>query len=74
MYIAVVCKGPKGSIANTLSSRPNGDWASFLSHSKAVAIDRAMEANEKWGGKYSILVGELHEIVKPRRDYYLKSL
>ena len=70
MYIAVVCKGKN----LTGSSRANGDWASFINHSKAVAIDRALEANERWGGRYTILVGELREVVKPRREYYLRSL
>lgn len=70
MYIAVVCKGNK----STDSSRANGDWASFMSTSKSHAIDRAMDANERWGGRYTILVGELKEVVRPRRHYYLKSL
>jgi hypothetical protein len=70
MYIAVVCKG-KNLAA---SGRSNGDWASFINHSKSVAIERALEANERWGGKYTILVGELHEVVRPRREYYLRSL
>lgn len=70
MFIAVICKG-KNLAA---SSRANGDWASFIAHSKTVAIDRALEANERWGGKYTILVGQLEEVVRPRRDYYLKSL
>ena len=70
MYIAVVCKGKN----LTTSSRLNGDWASFINPSKAVAIDRAMEANERWGGKYTVLVGKLEEVVRPRREYYLKSL
>lgn len=69
MYIAVVCKGNI-----TQSNRANGDWASFISFSKTVAIDRAMEANERWGNRYKILVGELHEIVKPRRSYTLREL
>lgn len=70
MYIAVVCKGSD----ITKSQRAAGDWASFISYSKAVAIDRALEANERWGGRYRILVGELHEIVRPRREYVLRRL
>jgi hypothetical protein len=70
MFIAVVCKGKDlGS-----SKRPNGDWASFINYSKAVAIDRALEANERWGGKYTVLVGELQEVVRPRRQYVLRSI
>ncbi len=70
MFIAVVCKGP--NLAS--SARGNGDWASFINHSKSAAIDRALEANERWGGKYTVLVGELQEVVRPRRDYSLRRL
>ena len=70
MYIAVVCKGK----FSTKSSRANGDWASFLSHTKAGAIAKALDANERWGSKYTILVGSLTEVARPRRDYYLSSL
>lgn len=70
MYIAVVCKGQNISS----SSRANGDWASFIAYSKSGAIDKALAANERWGNKYTVLVGELSEVVRPRRDYYLKSL
>jgi hypothetical protein len=69
MFITVLCR--KNS---TLSERANGDWASFVAHSKAVAIDRAMEANDRWGGKYAIYVGELTQIVKPFRKYLLRGV
>jgi len=70
MYIAVVVKGKN----LTESQRANGDWASFISHTKAGAIAKALEANSRWGGKYTVLVGDLSEVVRPRRDYYLKPL
>lgn len=70
MYIAVLCKGKNFP----LSGRSNGDWASFISKSKPGAIEMAMQANEKWGGSYTVLVGELSEVVRPRREYYLKAL
>lgn len=70
MYIAVVCKGKH----LTTSDRSGGDWASFLAHTKAGAISKALEANERWGNKYTVLVGSLSEVVRPRRDYYLKAL
>lgn len=70
MYIAVVCKGRNLS----QSQRSNGDWSSFIADSKAGAIAKALEANDRWGGSYTVLVGQLSEVVRPRRDYYLKAL
>lgn len=70
MYIAVVCKGRH----SLLSDRSNGSWASFVAHTKDAAIELAMDANQRWGGKYTILVGALSEVARPRRDYYLKPL
>ena len=70
MYVAVVCKGKY----STESERSNGDWASFTSSTKSGAITKALAANERWGGKYTVLVGHLTEVVKPRREYYLSSL
>ena len=62
------------------SARLQGDWASFVSNSKADAIDRALEAREDWErnghcGPYQIWVGELTEEVKiPRQTYDLVQL
>lgn len=74
MYIAVLGKKSSNGLFATESSRANGDWACFVRHSKSAAIDAALEANARWGAKYSVLVGELTEVAKPRRDYYLKAL
>jgi hypothetical protein len=70
MYIAVVCKGP-----NELeSARGNNSWASFLGRTRASAITKALKANERWGGQYTVLVGELKHVARPRRDYTLRRL
>lgn len=70
MYIAVVCKGP----GETSSGRSNKSWASFLGRTRAKAVSRALEANERWGGHYTVLVGELKHVARPRRDYTLLRL
>lgn len=70
MFIAVVSKGSK----KPFSGRSDGSWTSYMSGSKAGAIELALSANERFDGKYTVLVGELTEVVRPRRDYYLRSL
>ena len=70
MYIAVVCKGPN----QTESDRTNNSWASFLSSTRAGAITKALKANDRWGGRYTVLVGELKHVARPRRDYTLRRL
>ncbi len=70
MYVALLTKGT----VRATSARSNGDWAAFMACSKDGAIKRALAANDKWGGGYTVLVGRLTELAKPRRDYYLSSL
>jgi hypothetical protein len=70
MYIAVVCKGP----GELHSARGNKSWASFLGRTRAKAISQALAANERWGGTYTVLVGELKHVARPRRDYTLLRL
>lgn len=70
MYIAVVCKGD----GQELSQRSNNSWASFLGRTRATAVKKALEANKRWGGQYTVLVGQLRHVARPRMDYTLRRL
>lgn len=70
MYIAVVCKGP----GQLNSARSNDSWTSFLGNTRAQVVKKALDANDRWGGRYQVLVGELKFVARPRRDYTLRRL
>jgi hypothetical protein len=70
MYIAVVCRGP----AEPNSLRSNNGWASFISASRNGAVDQALEANRRWGGKYTVMVGELQYVARPKRAYTIRRI
>ena len=70
MYIAVVCKGD----GQALSERSNNSWASFMARTRGAAVRKALEANRRWGGKYTVLVGRLLHVAQPRQDYTLRRL
>jgi hypothetical protein len=70
MYIAVVCRGT----SEVLSDRQNRSWASFLGQTRNAAVRKALSANERWGGEYTVLVGELRHVARPRKEYSLRRL
>jgi hypothetical protein len=70
MYIAVVCKGS----GQELSERSNNSWASFMARTRSAAVRKALRANQRWGGKYTVLVGQLRHVAQPRMDYTLRRL
>jgi hypothetical protein len=70
MYIAVVCRGP----AEPNSLRANNGWASFISEDRSNAVDQALEANRRWGGRYTVMVGRLEFVARPKRSYSLRRL
>ena len=81
IFVATVIKRDYATAAGESykSARPTGDWASFVSDSKADAVGRALEARDSWEkkfcGPYQIWVGELTEEVKvPRQTYDLVRL
>lgn len=76
IYVAVVAtKGETAISASaiavkvpTRSGRERGDWSCFVGDDRDEVIRRAMEANRAWGGKYSIFVGTLTDlVVEPAR-------
>lgn len=70
MYIAVVCKGPE----KIASDRSNNSWASFMGRTRTQAVNKAIKANERWGGHYTVLVGQLKHVAIPRREFSLQRI
>lgn len=72
MYVAVVM------CLDRRSDKLHGDWASFVSDRRDIAIEQAVKARESWERKtqahYDILVGELTSIVKMPRKWAVVSL
>lgn len=72
-YVAVVHK------YGEMSGRHDGDWASFLSKDKKIAIAKAMVARKRWESKgygpYQIWVGTLTESLNvPQPTYALERI
>jgi hypothetical protein len=74
MYIAVVCKGVNKNGTPIASLRSNSSWCSFIESTRGAAVRKALEANDRWGGDYTVLVGELKHVARPKRDYTLQRL
>lgn len=58
-FVAVVCK------LDRPSKLEFGSWVCFIGKTQQEAADKAMDANAKWGGRYTILLGKINGQLRP---------